>query len=117
MLTHLKFTHKCKTWFESPFWLHKSYLTLMNCDQNKSGYVKLTITCNYRNILCGSLRTRQEVKQQLSHRKCLGAVKKSKNTSLPHTLPHWGDNIFQMSNLKGVWSNLILEKYLVYYTR
>ena len=42
--------------------------------------------------------TEIEVKQQLSHRKCLGAVKKSKNTGLPHR----GENIFQMSNLKGI---------------
>ena len=36
-----------------------NYPALVNYDYIMSGYVKITLTCNYRNIFPGSWRTRQ----------------------------------------------------------
>ena len=53
------------------------YLTIqqMNYDYNMSRYVKITLTCNYKNIFCKSLKARQETEQLVSPKNRLIAVK------------------------------------------
>ena len=50
----------------------------MNYDYNMSRYVQITLTYNYKNIFCESVKARQETEQLVSLKKCLILVKNQK---------------------------------------